>query len=352
MSVMISGQDHRPNAILRRVAIGLLLLITSAGYVFVAVVQGPSEEYYAALAANLLHGRTTLPVRPRPELLRLEDPYDPQENHLYRSQDASLYKGRYYLYFGVVPAVTLFLPYRLMTGHNLSSRVAVPVFCIAGYLTSCALFFFIARHNRWALPFWLQCAIVVSLGSMSLVCILLRRPAFYEVAIAAGYFLVMAGFLALAKAILVGRARRKWLLLSGILLGAAVGCRPHLVVTCAIVLGALAFRERRNIPLVIAMATGMMVCGIALAWYNYVRFDNPLEFGRSYQLTEFPNNPRSSYHGLEFNPEVSLQSAKEFLLLTPKVNRHPPFFHTVAINPLPGWPGTPFWPFGWRTRWG
>ena len=105
---MISGQDHRPNAILRRVAIGLLLLITSAGYVFVAVVQGPSEEYYAALAANLLHGRTTLPVRPRPELLRLEDPYDPQENHLYRSQDASLYKGRYYLYFGVVPAVTLY----------------------------------------------------------------------------------------------------------------------------------------------------------------------------------------------------------------------------------------------------
>ena len=332
-----------PDPVLRRVGIGLLLLVMSAFYILVAGVQGSYPEFYALLARNLLHGKTTLPVRPRPELLRLEDPYDPQANWMCRVHDASLYKGHYYLYFGVVPAVTLFVPYRIATGGDLRNRVAVPIFCIAGYWSSCALFFLIANHNRWALPLWLELAVVVSLGSMSLVGLLLRRPAVYEVAIAAGYFFVLSGFLALARAVLVERNVRKWLLLSGLLLGLAVGCRPHLVLICAIVLGALALRARRSPALVVAMATGMIVCGSALAWYNYVRFDNPLEFGRSYQLTQFPNNPGSSYHGLELNPELALQSAKEFLLLPPKVNLHPPFFHTVAINPLAAWPGTPFW---------
>jgi len=54
-----------------------------------------------------------------------------------------------------------------------------------------------------------------------------------------GLFFVMAGFLMLARAILVRRATGKWLLLAGLMFGLAVGCRPHLVVVCGIVLGLL-----------------------------------------------------------------------------------------------------------------
>jgi len=338
------GRDHPPDQLARRVLIGLLLLTISASYVLVAIVQkSAAPEYYSLLAVSLLHGKTNLPVQPSRELLALNDPYDPQANYLHGLPDASLYKGRYYLYFGVVPAVTLFVPYRLVTGRDLSSRVAVPVFCVVGYLSSCALFFLIASQNRWSLPLWLQCAVVVSLGSMSLVGLLLRDPVFYEVAIAGGYFFVITGFLALVRAILVGRACRKWLVLSGVLLGLAVGCRPHLLLICVVVLGFLVVRERRNPSAVLAMAMGMVICGMALGWYNYVRFDNPLEFGRTYQLTAFPHDPSSSYFGLELNPSVAFDSAKAFLLLPPKIDTHPPFFHLVPINPLSAWPGTPFW---------
>ena len=348
VSLVSSGQGYSLDSFCRRLVMGLLLVGVSSSYLLLSIPRGQhpvvryTTELYALLARSFLLGKTALPIEPRPELVSLPNPYAPEANRKYRLQDASLFNGRYYLYFGAVPVVTLFLPYRLVTGQDLPNRVAVPIFCIAGYLSSCALFFLLAAHNRWALPFWLECAVLVSLGSMSQVCLLLRTPAFYQVAIAAGYFFVMAGFLALARA---GTARGagKWLLLSGLMFGLAVGCRPHLVVICGIVLGAFAIRARRSLGLVIALTTGMAVCGIVLGWYNYVRFDDPLEFGRTYQLTEFSSNPGSTHYGLELNPNAISRSAEKFLFLPPRVDTSAPFFHTVSINPLPGRPGPPLW---------
>lgn len=327
----------------RRLVIGLLVFGTSLSYMVLSIARRPrlelgySTELYALLARSFLLGKATLPIEPRPELLSLSDPYDPKANSNYRLHDASLYKGRYYLYFGAVPAVTLFAPYRLVTGMDLPTRVAVPIFCVGGYLSSCALFFFLARHNRWAFPFWLQCVIILSLGSMSLVCLVLRRPSFYEVAVAAGYFFVMTGFLALAKALVGGGADRKCLLLASLLFSAAVGCRPHLVLICGIVLVAFAIRARRSFRRVIAMTAVMGACGIVLGWYNYARFDNPLEFGLTYQLTNL------SHSALPHNVEATCLSAWKFLFVTPHVNTTVPFFHTVFINPTPGRTGPALW---------
>ncbi|HUI83281.1 MAG TPA: hypothetical protein VL240_03610 [Candidatus Binatia bacterium] len=299
-------------------------------------------ELYALLARSLIQGKTSLPIEPRPELLSLRNPYDPKANLPYRLHDASLYKDRYYLYFGIVPAVTLFVPYRFVTRLDLPNRAAVPVFCIAGYLTSYALFFLLAKHNRWLLPSWLQCAIVLSLGTMSLVCLILRTPAFYQVPIAAGYFFVMAGFLTLARGIFVVHAAKRFLL-AGLMFGMAVGCRPHFAVICGIVLVGFAVRARRSPELVIAMAAGMAVCAVGLGWYNYVRFDDPLEFGRTYQLTQFSSRPGSTYYGLELNGRAGLRSAEKFLFQAPHVNTTSPFFHTVWIDPLLGRAGRPLW---------
>ena len=40
---------------------------------------------------------------PHPALLAMADPYDPVANAPYRVHDMTLYKGHYYLYFGVSP---------------------------------------------------------------------------------------------------------------------------------------------------------------------------------------------------------------------------------------------------------
>jgi hypothetical protein len=323
----------------------MLVSVVALSYLFFSLPHkrlrqiGDTTELYALLARSFSHGKIDLPVEPRPELLSLSDPYDPVANNAYRLQDASLYKGRYYLYFGAVPAAVLFLPYHLLTGRDLANRVAVPIFAIGGYLSSCALFFLLTAHNQWILPLWLRCVIVVSLGSTSLVYLLLARPSFYEVAIAAGYCCVMAGFLELARALLIRGAPNKRRFLAGLLFGLAVGCRPHLVVVCGVVVAAAATGARWRFRPLTELTFPMLLCAVLLGWYNYARFDNALEFGKTYQLATFVD-AGSTYSGLRFDHKAAVWAAKNYLFVPPRVDRGPRFFHAANAgvhNGAPDW---------------
>lgn len=288
---------------------------------------------YPALATQFLRGRLSLPLEPDSRLLMLPDPYDTDANLPYRVLDASLYHGKFYLYFGAVPALVLFAPYRFATGHDLPEVLAIPLFCMAGYLSSCAAFFLLARQNRWALPFWMQCSIVSLLGSASMVYQLFWTARVYQVAVAAGYCFVMSGFLALTAACRREPFGRSFLVLAGLSFGLAVGCRPHLVIVGFVVLGAYVVTARRSVLSILALAAPMVVCGIGLALYNYARFENPFEFGLKYQLAGY----RTS--SLPRNIATTLQCAGEFLFTPPNVISEAPFVELPAANPTPGRPG-------------
>ncbi len=242
---------------------------------------GKTSEYYPLLTDAFLAGRTSLLVPPDPRLLALPNPRDPVANAPYRLHDASLYQGKYYLYFGPTPVLVLFLPYQVLTGSQLPTRAAVALFCIGGYACSCALFFLLARREKWVCPFWLAATAVLSLGTSSLVLFLLMRPSFYEVAIASAYCFLMGGFALLADSLGRQVPRLPGLILSGLCFGLAAGCRPTAALLAVLIAALLFFRIRSR---VLAFACPIMVCGLLLAWYNYARFHNPLEFGTSYSL--------------------------------------------------------------------
>jgi hypothetical protein len=94
---------------------------------------------------------------------------------------------------------------------------------------------------------------------------------------------------------------------------------------------------------VLALTAGLLLCGVALGWYNYVRFANPLEFGRTYQLTSFSSNHGRSFFGLELNLGTAFRSAARFLCEVPNVDSKPPFLHPAVINPLLAHPGPVVW---------
>ena len=79
------------------------------------------SHYYQLLAKGFLAGHLYMPVPVSPQLLALPDPYDATRNAAFRVQDASLYRGRYFLYFGPTPVVTLFVPWKAVTGRALSA---------------------------------------------------------------------------------------------------------------------------------------------------------------------------------------------------------------------------------------
>src|SRR2546423_6617383 len=169
--------------------------------------HGQTSEYYALLTDAFRAGQTHLLVQPPAELLALPDPYDAAANRQLRLHDASLYHGKYYLYFGPTPALVLFLPYRVLTGSHLPTRIAVALFCAGGFACCCALFFLLARREKWDCPPWLGAAAVLSMGTAPAPSFLLIRPPVYAVAVAAGYCCVMAGFLLTALCLGEGPAR-------------------------------------------------------------------------------------------------------------------------------------------------
>ncbi|WP_019217529.1 hypothetical protein [Legionella tunisiensis] len=94
------------------------------------------QSLYQYLTESFLSGHLNLLVSPSPELLQLADPYDPIQNSHFRLHDASLYKGKYYLYFGPLPVVVFYLPFKLLTGYYPSGGLASFVFLSSGFIVS------------------------------------------------------------------------------------------------------------------------------------------------------------------------------------------------------------------------
>jgi hypothetical protein len=248
-------------------------------------------DFYNLLTDGFLAGHLYLPVAPAPELVALKDPYDPARNEKYRLHDASLYKNRYYLYFGLAPAVTLYLPWRLATGKSVSEDIAVTLFSFAGYTFSCLLLFLLLRASEIRVPWLLQGAAVIVLGLGQIAPIVLRRPQMYEVAISAAYCFLMGGVYFLARRVAAGG--KPWLTsFAGLFLGLAAGSRPNCAIAAALfAILYLAYLARsdgftKNFLLLegARFLAPLALCGLALAWYNYARFDNPFEFGVHYQV--------------------------------------------------------------------
>jgi len=276
---------------LRRPILALLFLAISALHFAAAYVPGPARnwhgetsEYYPLLTDAFLAGRTSLLIAPDPRLLALPDPYDPVANANYRLHDASLYRGRYYLYFGPAPAIVLFLPYKLLTGSYLPTRAAVALFSIGGFGYSCLLFFRLARWEKWICPLWLESLAVLSFGASSFVLFLLTRPSFYETAISSAYCFLMGGFALLAYSLAAPAPRLSGLLFSGLCFGLAAGSRPTGCVLAALLAVLVAVRLRSYRLPVLTFVFPIAICGVLLVWYNYARFQNPLEFGMRYSL--------------------------------------------------------------------
>src|SRR5438552_1240253 len=165
------------------------------------IVTSAPVTYYSQLAEAFRHGQLSLLTQPKPELLALTDPYNPALNAPYRMHDASLYRGKYYLYFGLAPALVLHLPFRLLTGYYPSDAVAVTIFLLAG------LAFWLAVFHALIVQWFPNISLLWTLlGGLALAfCstgpFLLARPAVYEVCLACAYCFTAIFFRALMRAL-------------------------------------------------------------------------------------------------------------------------------------------------------
>ncbi len=250
------------------------------------------RDYYNCLIDGWLDGHLHMKVEVPAALLALPNPYDPaQRPPGVGLHDASLYRGKYYVYFGVAPAVTLMLPWRLATGTDMPLAAAVLAFVFGGFVASVALFCAVRRRY-----FPESGALVLALGVLTLGLAgawlaLVRRPHMWELPIAGGYAFAMLALLGVWRSLHAEatRSRVRWLAAAALALGLAIASRPTYLFTMPLFAAPLAWwwRKERRVPAreAVAAALPLAFIGAALAWHNWARFGSPLEFGQAYQLS-------------------------------------------------------------------
>jgi hypothetical protein len=252
-----------------------------------------ADAAYNELADGFRSGQLSLKKDVPAGLAALADPYDPAASAPYRIapygvHDLSYYRGRPYVYFGVTPALLLFWP-AAVAGHYLFQATAVLIFCAAGFLTAAALLAACWRRYFPEAPEWIAAAGIVALGLAAGAPLLLRRADVWEVPVSCGYALAMLALGAVWLALHRPAQRGRWLAAGSLACGLAVGARPEFLAGAVILLAPVWLERREAGPrrvagLLAAAALPLLACGIGLALYNTLRFQNPLEFGQRYQL--------------------------------------------------------------------
>ncbi len=247
-------------------------------------------DYFRLMVRGWKKGHLHLDTEPRPELLALADPYDPAQNAGLKLGDASLYKGKYYIYFGPVPALTLMWPWGAITGQELKMGTAALVFATVAFLAASALWLAL-RRRYFPASSWLTAPLgVLALGFGTHLLAVAQRPSIWELPIAAGVAWTTLAVLC-AYAAIHGRRPLLAMAGAGLCLGLAVGSRPSCLLAAPVLLAPVWIAWRRRQAgrdwwrLGLAAAGPLAACGLALMAYNYARFENPLEFGQRYQLS-------------------------------------------------------------------
>lgn len=266
----------------------LYLWIVTAG----RITQWPSgRDYYWKLSQAFQNGQLYLLEEPNPELAKLENPYDHhQREGLAYLWDTTYYDGKYFLYWGPVPAVlgALISP---LTSRPVTDAGLVFSFVMGTALFSVLLLREISRQYkipRWA--FW--GGVSVSMVNVPLIW-LLTRPTFYEVSISGGQFFMMAGFYLLFLGFRNPQLQSGWIAASALSFGLAGASRinllPSVIVLAALILWRIYISNNKQVKASIssfaATLLPLSLIACSLFWYNHARFGSIFEFGHRYQLT-------------------------------------------------------------------
>jgi len=252
----------------------------------------PRDAAYNLLARGLLSGHLYLDKDVPAVLSGLADPYDPAVNMTarldprYHLHDFSYFRGRLYLYFGVAPALFVFIPWHLLTGGWLPHWAAVAFLCAAGLLVNLSLVHAIKMRVFPGSAPWMMALLTLVLGLGSYAPLLVARGDMWEIPIAFSYFSVSIALRCLWEAYGNPGRSARWIAIASAAFGAAFAARPIVLPSAAILLLPFASRQvRRSASAWAAAVVPLALCGAAVGLYNAGRFGDPFNFGMRYQIS-------------------------------------------------------------------
>jgi hypothetical protein len=289
---------RRPGHAHRWITLALLLLGIELVYVFIVsagkYVDWPTYNLnYDMQAEGFRKGHLYLPLEPPPELLEKENPLDPANSHLWFA-DLSFYKGKYYNYWGPLPALVLAAYKAVM---NVASPVGdqYPVFILYSiYLVAGALLIDrMARRLFPGLPLYIVVLSIAVFAFANPTPYMIATPGIYEAAIGGSQAFLLVGLvfafdsLSGERAFLLTR-----LLAAGVAWTLAIACRVSVGPAAALLVLFTALIPRPQpgnrwlavIRNLLCLGSPMALGVFGLLYYNRARFDEWFEFGTNWML--------------------------------------------------------------------
>ncbi|MBR3104102.1 MAG: hypothetical protein IKH46_09825 [Lachnospiraceae bacterium] len=258
---------------------------------------------YQQLAEALAEGRPYLLEEPSAALQALRNPYD----HTAREAaglvadadylwDMAYYQGKYYVYFGVVPCLLLYLPWYILTGSHIQE---VYVLLFLGTLLYAGIYLLcrsVLDQSARKIPyaFQLLASATVFWGSCITGC--MAAPDAHDVPRVCGLVFVVWGLYLWKRSVCVDKGNGPKILLlvlGSLFMALAVGCRPNQLLysfaAFPIFLPFLktdgTYGKRQRNTAIIAYAVPYILVAAGLMYYNMVRFGSVTDFGYDYNLT-------------------------------------------------------------------
>jgi hypothetical protein len=320
----------------------LALAWTSLGRWQLPAIGPKQADYNNLLVSGFQKGSLALDIDV-PQALR--DAKDPlalfRQSPGIAPHDVSLYHGRFYSYYGAVPAVVLFWPFRVLSGDDLPLVLGSLCFALGAFTLVSGLWLQIVRDHfpraGWITRIAGLCALGLAAGQW----VLARRVSIWEPSIEAGNFFLVA-MLACAYGALRARRPWGWLAASGVALGLATGSRPTLaaagfgLIPLVLAVGwktgnvGSSPRWRRLVKPVLAAGLPLGAVVAALLYYNWARFGNPFELGLNHQLSTWNGENKTA-----FSPTFIPFNAFLYFLSSPQWGRYFPFLHPIVYPGLP-----------------
>ncbi len=256
------------------------------------------KQQYDRMADALLKGHLYIDNGDiDPALAMMDNPYDSVLRETWGVEyhwDEAYYNNHYYMYFGIVPTLILFLPFKLLTGNALLSYQATQVFAALSIVGIFYLFYMLCRRFFEKMPFSVYLVLSSAFSILS-IGYSIEAPALYCTAIVSAVCLMIWSLVCFIKGAwfsLDTKWRNGFLFVGGLLGALAFGCRPPVALANLVIIPVLAQINDKNrtdiagrIRSVTILLLPYLIIGLMLMAYNYARFDNAFEFGQSYQLT-------------------------------------------------------------------
>lgn len=287
------------------IAVQIIIMITASHINPMYVHNTVSwQSQYIELTDAILDGHYYLNDNPDPKLQDITNPYDPDARDnggASASWDHAYYEGKYYVYFGIVPALLFNIPVKAIADIDIKPFTCIltliPVFIIMSWILIYAIAKkFMTKENE-SIPLLLYIMLSTIFVSGTGTAFLMVWPDMYTLPIFTALTLAVSGLYCWITSFKKTDEGYKLsnikLFIGSLLLALIAGCRPQMLLvlfTAVPLFWNTVFMDRKlfsknSISQSICFVLPIIIFAAFMFHYNYARFGSIFDFGANYNLT-------------------------------------------------------------------